>query len=127
MDTSTMGTIKAFSYALLVPLFTYTGLSSELTSILTVLIGLDITTAMLRELAIGNQIASQTLWVGIVAKLLLILVPFILILIGKGAGVNLLQLGKLTLSTFIVAEGYSVIGNIIQVRKGDKTITEQVL
>ncbi len=64
-------------------------------------------------------------WIGISAKMLLILIPFVVILVGKGSGVDLLAFGKITLSIFIVAEGYSIIGNIIQIRQKDKTIDEQ--
>lgn len=117
--------VKAVSYFILVPLFTYTGISGELISILTVLIFFDIVTAVIREYLAGFRITSRMFWIGVSAKLLLILVPFIVILVGKGSGIDLLALGKLTISTFIVAEGYSTIGNIIQIRKKDVTIDEQ--
>lgn len=125
IDTSIVGLLKSFSYAIIVPLFAYTGISSELVSILSVLILTDIITAILRELVLGYEIKSRTLWVGIVAKMLLIIVPFVLILIGKGVNINFAEIAKLSLSTFIVAEGYSIIGNIIQIKQGDGSISEQ--
>lgn len=116
---------KSISYFILVPLFTYTGISGELVAVLTTLIVLDIMTALIREYAVGNRIKSRTFWIGVSAKMLLIIVPFIVILVGKGAGIDLLPMGRITLSIFIVAEGYSIIGNIIQIRKKDVTIDEQ--
>lgn len=123
-----METFKAFksiSYFILVPLFAYTGISGELVAVLTTLIVLDIMTALIREYAVGNRLKSRMFWIGVSAKMLLILIPFVVILVGKGAGVNLLPMGRITLSIFIVAEGYSIIGNIIQIRKKDITIDEQ--
>lgn len=57
--------------------------------------------------------------------MLLIIVPFVVILVGKGLGLDLLSMGKITLAMFTVAEGYSILGNIVQIRKKDKTIDEQ--
>lgn len=116
---------KSISYFFLVPLFAYTGISAELVGILSVLIVMDIITAIIREYAIGNRIKSRMFWIGVSAKMLLIVVPFIVILVGKGSGIDLLSMGRITLSIFIVAEGYSILGNIIQIRRKDKTIDEQ--
>jgi hypothetical protein len=116
---------KSISYFFLVPLFSYTGISAELTAILAVLICVDILTALIREYAVGNHIKSRTLWIGISAKMLLLIIPFIVILVGKGAGVELLSMGRITISILIIAEGYSIIGNIGQIRKKDVTIDEQ--
>jgi len=117
--------LKFISYFFLVPLFTYTGISSELVSILTALIVMDIFTAIVREYAVGNRIKSRMFWIGVSAKMLLIIVPFVVILVGKGIGLNLSNMGSVTLSIFIVAEGYSIFGNIVQIRKKDVTIDEQ--
>lgn len=121
----TFKAIKSISYFFLVPLFSYTGISGELVTILTVLICLDITTALIREYAVGNRIKSRMFWIGVSAKMLLIIVPFVVILVGKGLGLDLLSMGKITLAMFTVAEGYSILGNIVQIRKKDKTIDEQ--
>lgn len=118
-------TCKAISYTILVPLFTYIGVSSELVAILSVLIVFDIFTAVVREVIVGERIKSRMFWIGVTAKMLLILIPFVVILVGKGVGIDLGFLGKVTLSIFIVAEGYSIIGNVIQIRAKDKTIDEQ--
>lgn len=125
IDTSVVGLTKAFSYGILVPLFAYTGISYELVIILTVLIGMDCVTALIREVIVGNQVTSRTLWVGFTAKTLLIIVPFVLILVGKGANIDMSPIAKLVLSTFIIAEGYSILGNIVQIRNKDETLSEQ--
>lgn len=116
---------KSFSYFVIVPILAYLELSAELVGILCTLIVLDIVTAIIREYVTGSRIRSRMFWIGVSAKLLLILIPFVVILVGKGAGINLLPLGRITLSIFIVAEGYSIIGNIMQTRMKDPTIDEQ--
>jgi hypothetical protein len=122
----TIKTIKAMSYALLMPIFTFTGLSKEIVTILAILIALDLFTAIIRELTVtGGRFLSRTLWVGIASKGLLILIPIVLALVGKGIGMNLKWLAELSLSALIVAESYSILGNIIQTRNNDKTIDEQ--
>lgn len=118
-------TLKAYSYAILVPIFAYTGLSQELVFILFGFIVFDIFTAIIREIVIGERVTSLKAWVGFSSKLLLISVPFILILIGKAVNVDFSPISSLALSTFVVAEGYSILGNIVQIRSKDKTIDEQ--
>jgi len=120
----TLNTIKAFSYGILVPLLSYTGISGELVSILAVLLTVDTVTGIVRECAIG-KLKSRDITKGIASKILLMCVPFVLVLVGKGAGVDMSPIAKLVLSTFIVSEGYSIIGNIVQVRMKDKGIGEQ--
>ena len=117
--------LKSLSYFVIVPLLTYLELSAELVGILCTLIVLDIITAIIREYATGNRIRSRMFWIGVSAKMLLILIPFVVILVGKGAGINLLPMARITLSIFIVAEGYSIIGNIMQTRMKDETLDEQ--
>lgn len=117
-------TIKAFSYGILVPLFAYTGISYELVMILSVLLFVDILTGAIRECIIG-KLKSRELVKGITSKVLLLLVPFVLILIGKGVDIDFSPISKLVLSTFIVSEGYSIIGNIVQIRMKDKSLGEQ--
>lgn len=117
-------TIKAFSYGIFVPLFAYTGISHELIIILSVLLFLDILTGAIRECLIG-KLKSRELVKGITSKVLLLIVPFILILIGKGVDIDMSPISKLVLATFIVSEGYSTIGNIVQIRMNDKSLVEQ--
>jgi toxin secretion/phage lysis holin len=119
-----INTIKSFSYGILVPLFAYTGISSELIYILLVLLAIDVITGAIRECLIG-KLKSRELSKGILSKMLLIIVPFVLILIGKGVDIDMTPIAKLALSTFIVAEGYSIIGNIVQIRLKDKNVVEQ--
>ena len=87
---------------------------------------IDIFTAVLREVVVkGGRFRSRTLWVGLASKGLLILIPMMLVLVGKGIGLELKWLAELSLSVLILAEFYSTLGNIVQIRKNDKSIDEQ--
>lgn len=124
VDTSPFGIIKALSYGILAPIFAYTGLSAELVIVLMVLIALDCFTAMIREFFLHN-LNSRTLGIGIISKVILMIVPFVLVLVGKGVYIDMTPIATLSLSVLVLAEGYSIIGNIMQIRGNDKTITEQ--
>lgn len=122
----TLNKIKAISYAIVPPIFVLSGLNKDIVCILGVFIMIDIFTAILRELLVnGGRFKSRTLWVGLASKGLLILIPIMLAFAGKGIGLNLKWLAELSLSTLILAEFYSTLGNIVQIRKNDKTIDEQ--
>lgn len=124
IDTSPLGVIKAFSYGIVVPVLAYTGFPAELVAILCTLVVLDVFTGAIREWLFSN-FNSTNLIAGMFSKVLLILVPFILVLVGKGAYIDMTPIAILSISTMIIAEGYSIIGNIVQIRNKDKSISEQ--
>ncbi len=119
-------TIKVFTYFIIPPILAFTELSRDIVHILAILIFIDLFTAVLRELILQtSRFKSRTLWVGVVSKSLLILIPMMLILVGKGIGIDMKWLAQLTLSILILAEAYSILGNITQIRQADKTLDEQ--
>lgn len=118
--------LKVISYIIFIPILTFTNLSKKIVGILAVLILVDLLTGMIRELVVnGGRFLSRTLWMGIASKGLLILIPLIIAVVGIGIGIDMTMVAQLSLSALIVAEAYSTIGNIIQIRKNDKTIDEQ--
>ena len=118
--------LKSISYTILMPIFTFTELSHQIVGILAILILIDLFTAIIRELIVtSGRFMSRTLWIGVASKGLLILIPLLVALTGKGIGIDLKYVAELSLSALIVAELYSIVGNIIQIRKNDKTIDEQ--
>lgn len=120
-----MKSLYLASYAIFVPLLTYTSLSKENVLILSFLLLIDIATAILREWVIDpKKIQSRILCIGLISKLMVWILPFVIIIAGKGANIDLSKLGNISLSVFIVAEAYSIIGNVIQIRARDKTIYE---
>lgn len=110
---------KNSTYAL--ALFTYTGLSHELIGILAGLMVVDTITGVLRSYRIhgGNSITSSKLGWGVVTKMLFLIVPFVIVLVGKGTGYNLAILADWAIKVMVLSEGYSIISNItaIHLRK----------
>lgn len=120
----TTNLLKAFSYGIFVPLLAYTQISAELLTLCAVIIGLDIVTGSIREWLTDN-FKSREFIKGMFSKFILMLVPFIMVIAGKGVGLDMSGIINLVLGTFIVAESYSTLGNIVQIRQGDKSISEQ--
>lgn len=126
MKQATLVKLKAISYSVIPPIFVLSGLNKDIVYILGVFIMIDIFTAVLREVVVkGGRFRSRTLWVGLASKGLLILIPLMLVFVGKGIGLDLKWLAELSLSVLILAEFYSTLGNIVQIRKNDKSIDEQ--
>lgn len=80
----------------------------------------DIITGILRAGTIKGwaSVTSSSFGFGIAFKALIILIPLIVALTGKGIGIDLLFMAKGALSMLIVSEAYSIIGNIYSIRTG---------
>lgn len=118
--------LKAISYAVITPILTFTGIKEDIIIILSILIVFDILTAVIRELVTKEgRFKSAALWIGIGSKGLIILIPVLLALVGKGIGMDFKWFVDMSLSALVVAEAYSTLGNIVQIRKNDKSIDEQ--
>jgi toxin secretion/phage lysis holin len=123
---SSIPLLKAFSYGILVPIFTYTGIPQELFMLAMGMIAFDIITGAISSWT-TKSFKSRELTKGIVAKLMLMLVPFILVLAIRGVvpEMDTTVMVKMVLSTYILSEAYSSLGNIVQIYKGDKKVSEQ--
>ena len=96
-----------------------TGVSTDIVNILTILIFLDIATGLAKAYRLDKySIRSGRLMGGLLSKLVVILIPLIIALAGKGVGVNLVELVKGSFGTLILAEAYSNLSNIKQIRTG---------
>lgn len=104
----------------------FTGINKEMIYVLGVFIGIDIITALLREVRLETgRIKSKSFWFGVGAKGLVILIPLMVSLAGKGVGIDLKWLAEISIATLILAEFYSSLGNIMQTIKGNDAIDEQ--
>lgn len=65
-----------------------------------------------------GSVRSNTLERGIMAKTLLVTVPIVLALTGKGVNIDTAFLAQGTITVMIFAEAYSIIGNIDAIRTG---------
>lgn len=116
---STKAMLKNVSYGVAF-LIGAVGLSTQAFAIFGVLIIGDTITGVIRSLKLrgGRSVTSLKLTSGVISKLLIITVPLIIAWAGKGAGINLHALAQGALSMLILAEAYSVLGNIHAIRVG---------
>lgn len=94
------------------------GLATEAFAIFGVLIIVDTFTGVIRSITIrgGKSFTSLQLTGGVVSKGLIISVPLIVAWGGRGAGMDLTLLAQGILSVLILAEVYSILGNIHAIR-----------
>jgi len=109
---------KLASYPIGVYILQYTGIKQEAVAILAVLFLIDIITAVIRQFIVNpHSLSSKTGTIGVLSKLLSLLIPITLALVGKGVGVDLKYLVDVSISVLIVYEGWSIISNIGQIRQ----------
>lgn len=102
---------------LYIPIF-FLGLSMKSFGILAMFMLLDVITGMVRAYVVhgGSSIKSYRLGAGILSKLCIILVPVLVVWGGEGANIDLLMVAQGALSVLILAELYSILGNIQSIR-----------
>ena len=90
---------------------------------LTILMVVDFFTGILTSYKIDGRcaITSRKMTMGAVAKLLIVLIPFVLILAAKGVGYDLVVLVQGAISMLVLAETYSIIGNIHAFKTGKRS------
>lgn len=87
--------------------------------ILSILMFIDIITGILKSYFCkgGNSVRSKVLYAGVTTKLLILLTPIVLQLLGMGVGIDLSFLVKLVFCYFIVSESYSFFNNALSIKK----------
>jgi hypothetical protein len=121
---SIMTLLKNLSYiATFVASVQYVGLTPESVLILTGFIILDIITGILKSLALygGQSVRSIKVTSGLLAKLLLLFIPFVIALSGKAIGVDISMLAVSAINILILSQAYSIIGNIYSIQTGKET------
>lgn len=110
LSTSTIANIKNFGY---IPAF-LVGLSMENYTILAVFMGIDIITGVIKSFKVsgGHSIKSRKIQAGILSKSCILIIPVLIVWAGRGVDVNLLWFGRGALGMLILAECYSIVGNI---------------
>lgn len=91
-------------------------------TILTFLMVIDFITGIIASAKVDGiqSITSKRMTAGAVAKLIIILIPFIVLLTGKGLGLDSMKYVQGVLFILIVAEAYSNLGNIQSFRTGQR-------
>ena len=122
LPTITLAKIKNGTYiATFLASIEFIGITEMSVFVLTSFILLDIITGILKSGSIygWKAVKSSTLQRGVIAKCLVILIPIIIALTGKGVGLELSIFAQSIINVLILSEAYSVIGNIYAVRTGN--------
>lgn len=98
------------------------GMNFESFVVLAVLMLLDTITGVIKTGRVSGwrAVNSHRLTFGIISKCLVILVPLILVWVGRQIGIDLLALANGVMAVLILAEAYSIIANIVAVRTGNE-------
>ena len=102
----------------------YFGITTEIIVILAVLMSLDFLTGVVKCYAIGRQVKSKKATMGMLSKLFLLIIPFVIVMCGKLTGINAQALAGAVMGIIWLAEAYSIVANIIAIRTG-KDVEEQ--
>lgn len=95
------------------------GLDVNKLFILSFLMFLDLTTGATKAYLSKEPITSSRLSAGILSKIMLLIIPLTIALMAKGVDMDLVWLVSFTVSILIVAEAYSVVGNIYTIKTGE--------
>jgi phage-related holin len=92
-------------------------------TILAVFMGIDILTGLIKVWRVegGSSIKSRKIQAGVISKAFILIIPIIIVWSGRGVGIDLSWFGHGALGMLILAEAYSIIGNIHAIsRKEEK-------
>lgn len=102
----------------------YLNIVPESVAVLSAFIIFDMITGMLKSGFLhGPTSIKSSVWErGLVAKGLVIFIPFGIALAGKGINVDLSTLAQSTINVFILSELYSIVGNIYAIKTGTEKV-----
>lgn len=116
--TTTIKIIWNSIVALLGSLLTYLGLDAEAIVVLTVLLGVDYATGLIKAKSIHESITSNKMKYGIASKMILLVIPISIALGAKGVDVEMGMLVIVCVNILIFSELYSILGNIACITSG---------
>lgn len=116
LSPTTTANIKNFGY---IPAFLL-GLSYENYTILAVFMGVDVLTGLIKAYKAngGSSIKSKKIQVGVLSKACILIVPIVIVWAGRGVELDFLWFAKGSLGMLVLAEAYSIIGNVHAIARG---------
>lgn len=117
---STGNIIKTMIYPSVAAMCVYLNMEQEILNILWILIVIDFITGVIKAYRVWEKITSKHMWIWLVSKWLLLLVPIIVWLWLKAIDWDTTRLMSGMISILVVAEAYSSIANIMQAMKWEK-------
>lgn len=107
-----MKRIEEFFKVLIYPAFIYLNIDMEIVGILCTLMVLDTIVGGVKSIRIQRSFDVRTMLWGIILKILMLIIPITVALMGKGIGYDLLIFVSTVIRIMIVSECYSILGNI---------------
>lgn len=104
--------IKTF----VIMIFTFMGIPWEVTSLLAGLILLDTITGVMKVIRLNLGFSVKELYWGLVTKMLILLIPHVIAIIGKVLGYDWLYLVNLTIYVMIANDFSSFITNVLSIK-----------
>lgn len=124
LSSKAVSIIMSLMYIPFITLCTYFNISSESLGILALLLFIDYITGISKTYVINKaDIRSYRAISGIIAKASVLLVPITLAVAGKQVNYDLTSFVDVVISMLVLAEVYSIIGNIRSIQSG-KTVHE---
>ena len=97
----------------------YLGLDAEKLTILALLMAIDMVTGTVKAYIIKADITSRRWIAGFLSKIVVLFVPFTIALMAKGVDFDIKWFVGLCISILVVAEAYSIVGNIHTIKTGE--------
>ncbi|NCD11053.1 MAG: hypothetical protein EOL93_00750 [Epsilonproteobacteria bacterium] len=97
----------------------YLELDYKKLTILISLMCLDMVTGTIKAYVAKQDITSRRWVAGFLSKLVVLLIPFVIALMAKGVDIDVRWFVGLSLSILIVAESYSILGNVHTIKTGE--------
>lgn len=93
--------------------FTFLNIDTDIVKVLMILMLIDTLSGVVKSLALGEKFNFKILFFGFCSKLLILLIPMVLALVGKGISkmYDFSPLLDCVLKVLVVAEGLSIITN----------------
>lgn len=104
--------IKVFVYSA----FVFLNMNTDIVKILMILMFCDTLFGLCKAISLKRQIKFNILLEGLVSKAMILLIPMVLALIGKGLGYDFKVLPDTVLKILIVAEGFSIFTSLYVMR-----------
>ena len=92
--------------------FAYLHMNKEAFGILIVLMCIDSLVGAVKSARLGDEFKFRTLLWGISMKLIFLMIPVVLALMGKALGYDFHLAVNIVMAILTVSEGYSILGNI---------------
>lgn len=101
--------------------FIFLNISADIVHILMILMLFDTGFGIVKSLTMNERFSFKILWFGLISKILILLIPMTLALVGKGLKIyDFTPLVDTVLRVLIVAEGFSIITSMYVIKTKKK-------